>query len=229
LIYIALLSASGAACGLSQRMNVARLLVVAMTALVAAWWLVPTWDNLQPSRPVWIGILAAYLAALAILMQTAAGRGDGHRVLLVAMSLSALAIALLTATMVSVSLAWLSACASAALVGCGLVSGQQAPRYSVRALVPVYALVVGGCAFVSAIEPSPPLPGFLLAAAAPLAMALIPRARTIRSSRTASHIYSIAATCALLATAAGWLYLQTRQNRPTTPASADYFDESWLE
>src|SRR5262249_49861189 len=76
----------------------------------------------------------------------------------------------LTAAFVSITYGQLAGLAAAALAGCSASGRSRSRETSFRGLVPAYAILVGGTAFVGFIEPSPPLRGLLLAANAPLAL-----------------------------------------------------------
>lgn len=146
--------------------------------LVSAWLLVPTWATLWPPRLTAIPLLALYLVLEMGLLAALPERLTG-RLLVSLMTACAIAVALSIAIGVSLKLAQVAALAAAALTGCAaagfvprarLASGEPARAISSRGIIPIFAVLVGGLAFVGAIEPDPPLPIVLLAPAAPLVL-----------------------------------------------------------
>jgi hypothetical protein len=164
-----------------------RLVAYALLAVVTAWLLVPHWEELAPSRPYLIGLLAAYFTVLASLLAAMPARLLGAT-LAAPFTVSSIAVALLITMEVSMMYGQLAAMAPASLAGCLVatlltrsVSEGPIPTRSVseessllplatalRGLIPVYAVLVGGLAFVGTIEPAPPLWPIMLAPAAPL-------------------------------------------------------------
>ena len=139
-----------------------------LVSLVAAWLLVPIWSDLQPSRGVLIGFLSGYLLLLTIFLELLPGRlrGKGFLGLL---TLSSGTSAVLVTAFVSIMLGHLSALATAALGGYFLASfffhNEAATSHS---LIPVFAILAGGSAFVGAVYFTSY--SLLLAPAAPLAL-----------------------------------------------------------
>jgi hypothetical protein len=133
-------------------------------AIVAAWWLVPTWPDISPSRPLSIALLAGYLFVLMVLLDAMPDRLTG-RLLLGVMTLSAGALAALLAALLSIRFGQLAGLATSALAGCFLN-----PQASSRGWIPGYAVLIGGLAYVGCVEPVPPLPVLLLIPPAPLAV-----------------------------------------------------------
>jgi hypothetical protein len=90
--------------------------------------------------------------------------------MLAAMALTAGVVAILLGAEVSLMFGQLTGIAAAALGGacvCGFLTG---PNGAARGAIPVYVVLVGGLAYVGAIEPEQPVLGILLAAAAPLSL-----------------------------------------------------------
>jgi hypothetical protein len=195
-----------------------RIVAYALLALVAAWLLVPTWEELQPPRPYLIGLLAAYFAVLAALLAMLPARLQGATVA-APLTASATGVALLVTAEVSMLYGQLVAVAVAALAGCTVATlrtrsvsehtlapsaseGSPLPPLatSLRGLAPVYAVLVGGLAFVGAIEPTPPLWHIMLAPAAPLALWLFaagPLGRLPGKWATAAQIAAVLVPLAL--------------------------------
>lgn len=144
-------------------------------AIVAAWLLVPTWPDLWPSRPVSIALLAGYLFVLMVLLDDMPDRLTGQ-LLLGVMTLSAGALAALLAALLSIRFGQLAGLATSALAGC-IAASFLNPQSTSRGLIPGYAVLLGGLAYVGCVEPVPPLPALLLIPAAPLALWLLAVAR----------------------------------------------------
>jgi hypothetical protein len=149
-------------------------------AIVAAWWLVPTWPDLWPSRPVSIALLAGYLFVLMVLLDALPDRLTG-RLLPGVMTLSAGALAVLLAALLSIRFGQLACLAASALAGCFAASFLN-PQATSRGLIPGYAVLLGGLAYVGCVEPVPPLPALLLIPAAPLTVWLLASARSKKQS-----------------------------------------------
>lgn len=148
---------------------VERLLLNALAAVVAAFLLVPTWPDLEPSRPVYVALLAAYLVALAALLEPLPVRLPG-RLFLPLLAGAAACAAVMLAVFVSITFGQVAGVAAAALAGCSVAMRFGTAATLARSAMLWFAVIVGGCAFVGFIEPKPPLFGLLLAPAAPLAL-----------------------------------------------------------
>ena len=156
---------------------VERVLAYGALALVAAWLLVPLWDDLKPPRHYSIPLLAAYLLLLTSLLTALPDRLLGP-LFVALLAVTAGGVALLVAVGWSVMYGQVGAIAAAALGGCWLSSllttltrgvTEESPdrlAIAIRGLIPVFAVLVGGLAFVGTIEPSPPLIVVLFAPAA---------------------------------------------------------------
>jgi hypothetical protein len=145
-----------------------RLLAYGALALVAAWQFVPLWEELQPPRHYAVPLLAGYLFMLTALL-TALPDRLLQSTSVALLTASAGATALLIAVGVSVKYGQVAAIAAAAMTGCFGASFISAKRaLAIRGLISVFAVLVGGLAFVGTIEPTPPQPIILLAPAAPL-------------------------------------------------------------
>ncbi len=148
-------------------------------ALLAAWQLVPLWEELVPPRHYAVPLLAGYLLLLMAILSSLPDRLLGP-LFVGLLAVSAGTVAVLIAIGVSMTYGQVAAVAAAALGGCWLlsllanltrgVSEESAARLAVaiRGLIPVFAVLVGGVAFVGTIEPAPPMTIILLAPAAPL-------------------------------------------------------------
>lgn len=147
--------------------TVERWLPHAALAIVAAWLLVPLWADLSPSRPICIALLALYLWALMTGIDALPAKLRGKS-LMIYLTMAAALTALLLAAAISLRFGQLAGIAAAALAGCAVATRWQAEPIEVRGMLPVFAVLVGGCAFIGCIERQPPLSGLLLAPAAPL-------------------------------------------------------------
>jgi hypothetical protein len=142
----------------------------AAVAALAAWLLVPTWNNLYPPRLVSIGLLAVYLvvfyAAIDALPDRVLGRWFAG-------SLTASAFVLAVVLLVfgaSAKIAQVGAAAAFALAGgfaATIFAGLNSPQ-ATRGHIPVYVILAGGFAYVGAIEPTTPRYAILLVPLVPL-------------------------------------------------------------
>jgi hypothetical protein len=147
-----------------------RWLLWILLAAVSAWFLVPTWQTLDPPRQVYIPLLAAYLVLLTALIDPLARRFSPN-VVLAQLALAASAVAILVvAGAKSMVYGQLAGIAAAATAGCFLAAFLSSSRSMTRGMVSVYSVLVGGMAFVGYVEPEKPLAGMLLLPAAPAAM-----------------------------------------------------------
>lgn len=141
--------------------------------LVPNW---PSWPESLPARPILILRVAAYIgvisAALAFLPDRIRGRG-----FVWILALSAAASAALITSEVSLRYGNISLRVATALAGCWAASwllssedshGNPSWPQLTLALIPLYAVLIGGGLFVAAIEPEPPKYPLLLAPATPL-------------------------------------------------------------
>jgi MFS family permease len=191
-----------AAAGLHR---IERWLLLALTALVAAWLLVPTWESLQPPRLAWVPLLAGYLFLLAAALEPMA-RLLPPRNLLGLLMLSAADSAALVAAAVSLTYGLPAAAAAAALLGCSAALLLSADADHVRGVIPAYAAVVGGWAFVGCVDPQVPMPLLLLAPAAPLALWCCAWGPLAKLKGAGAMAVQATAVVAVLA-AAAWLAL----------------------
>lgn len=165
--------------GRSSAPSYLSLIAWAILAAVSAWLLVPTWTTLWPPRLVTFPLLAAYLFLLMSLFGVLPNRLI-TRALIGYMAVSAIAVALCIAIGVSATYGRITALAAAALIGCYIAAMTPAWRpmqpdaspdsLGIRSLIPAFAVLVGGIAFVGTIEPKQPLPIIMLAPAAPLTL-----------------------------------------------------------
>ncbi len=147
-----------------------RWLLNLVLAAIAAWFLVPTWESLQPPRLTYIPLLGGYLFLLMTFLEPIANRVNG-RLFCALLCAVALVVSGLVTVSVSFRYGRLAGVVAASLVGCfAAFCFFHKDRVAIRGLVPVFAILVGGCAFIGFVEPERPLSGLLLAPAAPLAL-----------------------------------------------------------
>jgi hypothetical protein len=125
-----------------------------------------------------------------------------------ALALTAAAMCLATMILVSVSAkhAQVTGLAAVALAGCCLHVLLFAGSASLRSLAPLYAVLIGGWAFVGYIEPEPPLAGLLVLPAAPLAL-WVGRLLPFSHDTWRSTIVALVAVAVVLATGVAWTLL----------------------
>lgn len=187
--------------GLAQGLlRVERWLLTLLLAVLAAWLLVPTWADLQPSRPTYILILTAYVLLLSMLLDPLPARVPA-RLFLAALTIVAGAGALMLAVFVSLTFARLAGVAAAAMAGCAVAAFRNGGPTMPRAVIPAFAVLLGGSLFVGSIEPDPALHGFLLVPAAPLGLWLCARGPLARHRGVTAGAIGLGAVLALLAIA----------------------------
>lgn len=175
----------------------------AAAALGSAYFLTPTWPSLWPARPVCISLLAGYIFAVAIALESLASRADA-RTLMAAMVVSLGALAVLILAAVSLTYGLYALLAAAAFAGYAAVAWHQPDAHSVVGLALVYAVLACGWAFIGCIEPRPAAPGLLIAplAAATLWIAeLAPHAQFDKNRRAVGRavvLIGVLASAALL-------------------------------
>lgn len=171
----------------------------AALALASASLLVPTWTKLWPPRAINIPLLAVYLLMLMSLLAALPERLHG-RTFAGLLTITATSVALLVTIGVTVKIGLVGLAAAAALAGCwaftllpapaSLNPGPQAglgrrvgaaakrgnspvetPSAGIaRGLIPGFAVLIGGLAYIGTITPTTPLPIILLAPLTPLAL-----------------------------------------------------------
>jgi hypothetical protein len=160
--------------GMSANLGTApRLLLYALLGGIAAWPLVPNYADLKPAKLVLVPLLAGYLAAIAGLLSLLPERLRG-RPLIGLMRLAALSTSVMVISEISARIGLLSLRIPAAMLCCALPAWLLKPgakgdaEIAVLGLIPVYVVLVGGSAFVGAIELPSPKWLLLLGPATPL-------------------------------------------------------------
>jgi len=134
-----------------------RFLGAIAVATAAAFALVPTWEDLSPTRMVWVPVLAGYLAVLAVFIEPLASRLS-PRVVLLSMFASAFTLAGLVTAIWSVTLGKLTVLPALAMLGVGLVTWFAPAANGMRGAALAYGLLVGGAGFLACVDPPPPSP-----------------------------------------------------------------------
>jgi len=206
--YLSCLAAILGPIGLARGVSGAeRRLLLLTLAVIAALLLVPSWASLQPARPAWIALVAAYFAALMGLMDSLPERLTGP-FFAVALAMAAAMVALLVAVEVSLVFGQLAGIATAAIGGCFVSSFLSGQRLTGRSLIPVYVILVGGLAYVGTIEPDRPVFGILLAPAAPLTLWIFAAGPGAKLRGWSAAMAQAIAVVTLLAIAAGMVFLR---------------------
>lgn len=146
-----------------------RWLVLAAVALLCAWLMVPTWARLWPPRAISIALIAAYLFALMVLLNQLPERLLGTW-FPAQLTLATGAIAVLLAAEISMTFGQLGIIAAAALGGCWAAGCFAKAPLVARSVVPVFAAMAGGLAYVGCVGRDPPLLALMLVATAPVAL-----------------------------------------------------------
>lgn len=185
-----------------------RWLLWVLAAIVAAWLIVPMWSTLTPAREISIAILTAYLALLAIGLDSLPQNVATPRLLLsLAMTLVGLSLAL--AASVSLKYGLIAGLVAAALGGAWLATLLQTEKFAriARGAILSFAFVAGGVAYVGAIDHDSPRYTFLLVPLAPLMLwcfASGPLSRVQNFRRAAAEIGLVLAMAAIVI---AWLLL----------------------
>lgn len=162
----AMLGAVSLAAGVAR---LERWLLVLMSAVVAAWLLVPKWAGLDPPRLKMIPLLCGYLLLLVAALDDLPERIPG-RTFAASLAVAAASVAAVIAYETSITQAQVAGMAAGALAGIALAFGRRAGALELRGMIPAYVVVVGGMAYVGAIGPREPIYALLSVPAAPLAL-----------------------------------------------------------
>lgn len=181
-------------------LRVERWLLTLLLAVLAAWLLVPTWADLQPARPTYVRILTAYVLLLSMLLDPLPARVP-VRLFLATLTIVASVGAIMVAVFISLTFGQLAGIAAAAMAGCTIAASRAGDPTMTRAVIPAFAVLVGGSLFVGSIEPDPALHGFLLVPAAPLGLWMCARGPFARHQGVARATIGLVGVLVLLAIA----------------------------
>jgi hypothetical protein len=151
-----------------------RWIAALLLAGLSAWYLVPTWGQLEPTRVWHVTVLAAYMAALIACLAPLSRQMAADR-WLAYLGTSAFVSAVTTAIAVSLRFGQVGTILAASLLGLAAIAWlSPATIQPIRSqtIVPWYAILVGGMAYVAYVNPSPRLPGFIFMPLAPVALYL---------------------------------------------------------
>lgn len=183
-----------------------RRLLYLLLGAIAAGLIVPTWSDLEPHRSAYVLGLTGYVLALCVLLEPLTTRFT-DRFVAAQLGLAAWATVIAVAVFVSMKFGQVGTTTAAALLGYWGLDWIQAREGSVRGLIAVYAVTVGGLAFVGYINPLPTLPAMLLLPVAPLALWICRLAPLRRLSViTAGAVGTLAVLAALIGIFL-WLFL----------------------
>ena len=142
--------------------------VVALAPIAAAA-LAPSWPIFGFGKQSLRIFVAIYLLIVGLPLQHLPSRLAGN-ILAGALCFTAIAVALATGMMVSTRMAQLAAMAAAAIAGSwiALQFGRRQIEPTLRSLIPVFTLLIGGVAWSACVEPDPPLAWLLILPLLPL-------------------------------------------------------------
>ena len=146
-----------------------RLALTMVLSLTAAWFLVPTWTSLQPSRSIYIAVFAGTLFLLSFLLDPLARRVP-RAVLCGTLALSSLNGGVLVAAFVSIRFGLLGITAAAALSGAVVAAILSREEAVVRGLLPAHVVVLGGVMLAAEVNVGLPSAALVLILTAPLAL-----------------------------------------------------------
>jgi hypothetical protein len=193
-----------------------------VAAFISALLLAPNWSNLQPPRSVWLIVLSVYLFLFPALLEPLA-RNLAPRMYLAILTLSSACIAALILAAISVTYGRVAVIGVGGIAGCWLASFIGPKAGAVRGFSFVYAVVVGGWAFVGCIEPQPPQQpavGFLLAAMAPATQWLCVKRPMGRREGVAAIVVQLLVVLAVLGLFAGWVFMTAGMSQVDEQAKA---------
>jgi hypothetical protein len=144
-----------------------RIVTTLLTCILGAWFFVPTWPDLEPSRSAYVATVATGMFLLAVLLEPLPARLPG-RLFPWWLMCAAGTGSLIMMVELSETFGRLSGLPAAALAGCGVAMLVTKSAVAGRSLALPYAVVVGGYAFAGSIYPSPPLWLLLIVPVVPL-------------------------------------------------------------
>jgi hypothetical protein len=198
-----------------------RWLLVMLAALGGAAFLVPTWPDLWPSRPL---SMAGFVVAATLVARGTDGvtRRNSPRLVTLTMAAVSLLTAMLIAASFSLSLGEAALTTAAAISGTAAAILIRPDEAAVRGLSLPFALTVGGWCYVTAIEPAPPLVSLLFLPAAPLVLWLTAIGPLSRLSTRPRLVVSTLLLAAYLAAIGAWTWFSTEH-------VADEYSQAFVE
>jgi hypothetical protein len=149
--------------------TIERWVLALLTALFAAFVLVPHWPDLWPPRVMSIALFVVATFTIHRLTDHLALR-TSPRIMTISMAATALVAALLIAATFSLSVGESALMTAAALGGTAIALLLREDATVVRGLCLPYVLTISGWCYVATIEPTPPLVPLLFLPAAPLVL-----------------------------------------------------------
>lgn len=148
-----------------------RWLLYAIIASVTAWFLVPEWDDLEPSRAVHLLALTIYVVLLAALLQPLTTRLPGPLVGTV-LSLCMVIVAAMMVPAGSLRFAQIAGAAAGSFVGCTIASVFQPRRGDFAGIALPFAVLAAGLMLIGRVNSysTVPLVSYLLPPLAPLGL-----------------------------------------------------------
>jgi hypothetical protein len=199
--WLAVIAAIVGSIGLATGVRTAeRLALMIVLTLAAAWFLVPTWTSLQPSRGVYIAVFAGSLFLLWLLLDRLVERVP-RLFLCGTLALSAVNAGVLVAAFVSIRFGLLGIAAAAALGGACLAAIINGDESIVRGLLPAHVVVLGGVLLAAQVNVGLPLAALALVAMAPVAIWLCELGPLAKLRGQWRYIARCGAICLPLATA----------------------------
>jgi len=197
-----------------------RWLLVMLAALGGAAFLVPTWPDLWPSRPL---SMAAFVVAMALVARGTDGvtRRNSPRLVTLTMAVVSLLAAMLIAASFSLSLGEAALTTAAAISGTAAALLIRPDEPAVRGLSLPFTLTVGGWCYVTAIEPAPPLVSLLFLPAAPLMLWLTAIGPLSRLSARTRLALSTTLVALYLGAVGAWAWFSTEHE------ADPYLQASW--
>lgn len=148
-----------------------RWLLYGLVAVLAAWLLVPEWEDLEPSWHLWTVAMTIYVTLLAALIQPLAARVPGPLIGTV-LSLCMVVVAVILALSGSLRMAQIAGTAAGGLVGCTTASVLQSRRGDFAGIALPFAVLAAGLMLIGRVNSysSVPLVSYLLPPLAPLGL-----------------------------------------------------------
>jgi hypothetical protein len=204
----AIVGSIGLAAGIRRWQRLAQYLGL---CLAAAWFLVPTWDALQPYRGAYIAAFTSTLFLLWLLLDPLAERVP-RALLCGTLALSSLNGGVLVAAFISGRIGMLGIAAAAAVGGVCFVAIFHHEAAIVRGLLPAHVVILGGVLLAAQLSAGLPTSALVLIAIAPLALWLCEMGPLARLRGRWKSVIQIGVVC--LPLAAAWALALSAQ-QPT--------------
>jgi hypothetical protein len=184
-----------------------RWLFLAALAIIAAWLIVPTRPTLWPPRPISIALVSAYFFVIMALLDVLPEQLLG-KAFLAQLAMAAGTVAVLLVAEISMTFGQLGLAAAAGLGGAWAASCFSNSPVLARSVIPAFAVVTGGLAYIGCIGCTPPLLALLLVPAAPLCLFAFAYGPLSRLRGVAGGALQTAMVMALPIIAVAWIVLR---------------------